>query len=389
LTRWITLTLIALALMTKDGAAAAAGSGTAVWMYGAHRWSPATAEARLARLPAAARHLYLSVEDGRRLVMDDPADAERLADLLDLAEGRLGLTVDAMLLQDPSWASDPDGATARVTRVVAFQRTMRAAGRHEFRGLHFDIEPFSTEEWECSAATDRRMTVRRLQAVFAGIKHVVQASGADLPLSAALPWWVVTRGAELPDADPRAWLGALDEIVLMVYGDPGGPLVGESAARVLARVGRGPTWAGLPAGRGFRIGLATYEYHNEAALAASMRQVGAGLARWTGFRGLAVFAYGQPFDAPLVTAVKGRVVDGGGRPIAGATIRGNDQLARSSGCGLFDLRGLPAGRAQITVEAEGFSPASVTVGDLVPGRLREMAPIALKQRQATGGRVGP
>jgi Carboxypeptidase regulatory-like domain len=351
------------------------------WVYGAHRWRPATVEARLAHLPGAARHLFLSVEDGRRLIMDDPADGERLADLLDLAEGRLGLTVDAMLLQDPSWASDPEGAIARVARAVTFQRAVSAAGRHGFRGLHFDIEPFSTEEWGCGAAGDRRVIVRRLQAVFARIRHVVQASGMDLRLSAALPWWVVSRSAELPDAAPRAWLGTLDEIVLMVYGDPGGPLVGESAAGVLARAGGGMSWAGIPPGHGFWIGMATYEYASEAALAASMHQVAAGLDRWPGFRGLAVFAYGQPFNSPLVTIVQGRVVDGAGRPVAGATIRGNDEPARSSRCGVFELRGLPAGRAQITVEAAGFAPSSVTVAGLVPGHLREIPPIALKPRQ--------
>lgn len=384
--RWMTLTLVALGLMTQD---AAATSPTAVWVYGAHRWRPATAEARLAQLPAAARHLYLSVEDGRRLVIDDPADAARLSDLLDLAQGRLGLTVDAMLLQDPSWASDPEGAIARVARVVAFQRREQAAGRRGFHGLHFDIEPFSTEEWGCGGAADRRTIVHRLRAVFAGIRGALQASGADLPLSAALPWWLVTRGADLPDADARAWLRTLDEIVVMVYGDPGGPLVGESPSSVLARVGPGATWTGLPAGRGVRIGLATYEYQNEAALAGSMRRVAAELGGWTGFRGLAVFAYGQPFHAPLVTDVQGRVVDGAGRPVGGATIRGDDELAHSSRCGTFELRGLPAGPARIIVEADGFSPASVTVTGLVPGRLREIPPVVVTRRQAHARRAAP
>ncbi len=390
MTRWIALTCIALALRAGDATAALAGGGTAVWVYGAHRWHPSTMQARLAQLPGAARRLYLSVEDGRRLITDDPGDAGRLADLLDLAEGRLGLTVDAMLLQDPSWASDPEGATARVLRVVAFQRAMQAGGRHGFRGLHFDIEPFSTDEWDCAGTSDRRTMMHGLQTVFAGIRHAVETSGTDLLLSAALPWWVIshrTDGTEASEAGLRAWLDTLDEIVVMVYGDPGGPLVGSSAAGVLTRVG-GARWGAVPAGRGFRIGIATYEYRDEAALASSMRQVAEGLDRWPGFRGLAVFAYGQPYNAPLVTAVSGRVVDGAGRPIAGASISANGELTRSSQCGLFELRGLPPGGARIMVEADGFLPAVVPVAGLEPGRLREIPPVALKPRQAPAGTVG-
>ena len=44
----------------------------AIWVYGANRWTPAEEDAELARLAAVARRLYLSVEDGPRLLVDDP-----------------------------------------------------------------------------------------------------------------------------------------------------------------------------------------------------------------------------------------------------------------------------------------------------------------------------
>jgi hypothetical protein len=376
---------VVLALMTGAEAGTSVGTDTAVWVYGAQRWSPSSAEARMRHLPGAARRLYLSIEDGRRLDIDDPAVAERLAGLLDLATGRLGLAVDAMLLQDPSWGSDPAGASARVARVVAFQRARMRAGRPGFGGLHFDIEPFSTDEWACAGVDERRMITRRLREVFVAVARVVRESGTGLRLSAALPWWLAAPGAERAEAAPRAWLGILDEVVLMVYGEPGGPLIGESAATVLARIGGDEAWAGLPPGRGVRIGLATFEYRDETALAASMRRVKAGLAGRPGFRGLAVFAYGQPFDAPLLTAVEGRVVDGAGRPVAGAVVRGNDRMTRSAPCGLFHLRGLRTGPVEITVEAPGYSPRSVPVAGLVPGRLRQIPPIVLTQHAAAPG----
>src|SRR5581483_7175124 len=97
-----------------------------------------------------------------------------------------------------------------------------------------------------------------------------------------------------------------------------------------------------------------------------------------GFRGLAVFGHGQPFDAPLVTAAEGRLLDRHGAPVAGARIRAGDRAARSNRCGLFVLRGLPE-TARLTVSADGFRPAQAAVAGLRPGRLRTLAPLVLER----------
>jgi hypothetical protein len=364
------------------GAGAPAGiPDAAVWVYGAGRWAPGEQEAHLARLATMARRLYLSVEEGSRLLVDDPADARRLGELLNRAAGRFGLAVEAMLLQDPSWVSDPAGAVERIRRVVAFHAARRASGRPGFAGLHFDIEPHSTEAWPCASAGERAAALHGLQEIFRRARAAVRA-GAPAPapaLSAALPWWLGPLSAEVPDAAPAAWLVELDEVVLMVYGDPGGPLVGDSGAAVLRRIDDARLWRDLPSGRGLRVGLATFEHKDVAALRATIAEVRAGLGARPGFRGVAIFANDQVYDAPLVSLVEGRVVDAGGTPVAGARLRGAGHEVDTNRCGGFGFKGLPVAGVDLEVSARGYRPTRVAVGRLVPGRVRELAPIRLER----------
>lgn len=353
----------------------------AIWVYGAHRWTSDEQEAQLARFATMAGRLYLSVEDGPRLLVDDPDGARRLGELLDRATGRFGLAVEAMLLQDPSWIADPAGAVERVTRVVAFHAARRASGRPGFAGLHFDVEPHSEEAWPCASAGERTATIRSLQEVFRRARAATRAGSPAPPptLSAALPWWLGHLSAEVPSAAPAEFLGELDEVVLMVYGDPGGPLVGESAASVLRRIDDARLWRNLPPGRGLRIGLATFEQKDVTALRATMAGVAASLGARPGFRGVAVFANDQVYDAPLVAFVEGRVVDARGNPVAGARLRGAGHEVDSNRCGGFGFKGLPVEGVDLEVTARGYAPARIPVGRLVPGRVRELPPVRLER----------
>jgi hypothetical protein len=352
----------------------------AIWVYGADRWSGAEQEAHLARLATLARRLYLSVEDGPRLLVDEPDSAQRLGDLVDRATERFGLVVEAMLLQDPSWVGDPEGAVDRVRRVVRFDAARRASGRPGFAGFHFDIEPHSEEAWACASAAARAATLRRLQAVFRRARAIAHEHTPRPPtLSAALPWWLGPLSIEVPDAAPAAWLADLDEVVLMVYGDPGGPLVGESVPAVLRRVDDARLWRTLPAERGLRIGLATFEHKDVGALRGTIAGVTAALGARPGFRGVAIFANDQVYDAPLAAFVEGRVLDEGGLPVAGAHLRAADQEADANRCGGFGLKALPIAGTELEVTAQGFRPARLRVGPLAPGRVRELPPIRLER----------
>jgi hypothetical protein len=143
LVRGASLALVGLALGCAPLAPAGAGGpadprGAAIWVYGAQRWTPEERDTQLARFATVARRLYLSIEDGPRLLVDDP-DGVGLGEFLDRATGRFGLAVEAMLLQDPAWAHDPAGGAERIRRVVAFHAARRARGLPGFAGLHFDI----------------------------------------------------------------------------------------------------------------------------------------------------------------------------------------------------------------------------------------------------------
>jgi hypothetical protein len=283
----------------------------------------------------------------------------------------------------PSWAwrwvAAPDLAAARVKRVIAYHRARRAVGLSAFAGLHFDIEPHTEEAWACGDRRDRREITLRLQALFGRVAAATaEVPGTGLRLTGALPWWLGPLSAEVPEAAPAAWLAHLDEIVLMAYGDPGGPVVGGSAASVLSRLDDVRLWGNLPAGRGLRVGLATYEYPDGAALLQVIRDLVRKLESRPGFHGTAIFALGQPFDAPLVTSVSGRVVDGRGQPVAGALVRAGGQIVHANRCGQFGVRGLAAPRAELVIEAPGFVPRRVPASGLVAGRERELAPIALE-----------
>jgi hypothetical protein len=352
----------------------------AAWVYDTHLWPPARMDAELARLPGDARRLYVSVESGHRLVLEDAAATARLGHLLDVAHGR-GLEVEAMLLQGPEWAGDAEGAVRRIERALAFHAGRRGAGRPGFSGIHLDVEPHTEEAWQCADAAGRAAIVRGLQRVFAAVARRVAAEAGGLRVSAALPWWLGPLSEQVREAAPAGWLADLDEVVLMVYGDPGGPLVGETPAAVLRRVDDARLWADLPPGRGLRIGLASYEYRDAAALAAALRAVDAALAPRPGYRGLAVFAHGQPYDAPLVTSIEGRLVDPGGRPVAGVRLQAAGQETRSNRCGRFALRRLPAPSAEVIATADGFAPARFTAAGLVPGRHRELPPVVLEPRR--------
>jgi hypothetical protein len=198
-------------------------------------------------------------------------------------------------------------------------------------------------------------------------------------LSAALPWWLGPLSVEVPSAAPAEWLLELDEVVLMVYGDPGGPLVGESGTAVLRRLDDARLWRNLPPGRGLRVGLATFEHKDAAALRATIVEVTARLGARPGFRGVAIFANDQAYDAPLVSFVEGRVVDASGSPVALARLRGAGHEVNTNRCGGFGFKGLPATGVDLEVTARGYAPAHVSVRRLVPGRVRELPPVRLER----------
>ena len=287
-----------------------------------------------------------------------------------------------MLLQDPGWAGDPAGATERVRRVVAYHAARRASGLPGFAGLHFDIEPHSDE---AGPAPRRPSAPRRSGA------STRSSAGRARPctrerrpprrtLTAALPWWLGHLSVEVPNAAPAEWLVELDEVVLMVYGDPGGPAGGRIERRgrpahrrraALARPAAGP-----------RPPHRSRDVRAQGPRRAARDHRGRSRprsARGAGFRGVAIFANDQVWDAPLVPFVEGRVVDASGGAVAGARLRGAGHDVESNRCGGFGFKGLPVEGVELEVTARGYLPARVPLGRLVPGRVRELPPVRLER----------
>jgi len=358
-----------------------AAADIAVWIYDLPQWTERQWGARSAALPPGTRHLYASVEEGPQFVLDDEYRAAQLQRLAGLLREHSRIAVHAMLLQDTRWLDDPAGARDRVTRLLQLNRYRP---EQAFAGVHVDIEAHGIEAWECGGIPERRNLILKLQSLLTQLSQVMAsqekaAKGRPL-LSAALPWWIGPLSADIPEASPGRWLESLDEIVLLAFGDPGGPLVGGSARALLRRLENGHLWSGLPAGKGIRIGLATYEYAGAADLAATIRELDGALARQPAYRGTAIFHSGGGYGAPLTASVRGLVQDATGQPVAGAGIRAGDRQSVTNRCGRFTFRNLPLATATLEVGGIGVGSVSVPVMGLVPGSELELPPIVVSRR---------
>jgi hypothetical protein len=359
----------------------AAAADTAVWVYRFIQWSGVRWEMISGTLPPGTRHMYASLEEGPRFLLDDPFRAEDVQRLVGAMRERAGIAVHATVLQDTRWLNDPDGARDRVARVLELNRRRPDQA---FAGVHVDVEPHTLEDWECGGLPERRLLLQRLQGLLGHIAQLIAPPGKNsrsrLFLSATLPWWIGSLSADIPEASTRRWLESLDEIVLMTYGDPGGPLVGGSARAVLNRLEDARLWRDIPKGKGIRIGLATYEYASAADLLGTIRELDRALTHRTGYRGTVIFHHEGAYGAPLVASIRGLVRDPNGQPVAGARVRVGDRQTVTNRCGRFALRDLRASMGVVEIGGIGLQSIAVPVAGLTPGQELEIPPIVVNRR---------
>ncbi len=367
-----------LLLLLLAGTQPVAAADVAVWVYDLPHWSESQWQTRAAALPPGTRHLYASVEEGSNFLLKDEfrsADIQRIVGTL---RERHGILTHAMILQDTRWLDDAEGAQARLARVVALNRTYPDRA---FAGVHMDVEPQTLEDWECGGIPERRVLMQKLQALFSRLAAAIPAPGKDrsgrLQLSAALPWWIGSPSGDLPEASPRRFFESLDEIVLMAYGDPGGPRIGGSAQALLNRVEDARLWRDIPPGKGIRVGLATYEYASAADLLAAARGLDRAFAGQKAYRGTAIFHSAGSYGAPLMASVRGLVRDATGQPIARASVKIGERQTATNRCGRFVIRDLPAAGVALEVKVLGLQSASLPVTGLTAGQELEIPPIVL------------
>ena len=110
---------------------------------------------------------------------------------------------------DAGWARDP---------ALAAQWAARARGG--FDGVHFDVEPWTLDEWSADA-----------ERLLAGIAIIVEAAAEASPVEIDLPGWLAR---EHPDAFRRIALAA-DAVTILAYRDRAPAILAEAgAARALA-----------------------------------------------------------------------------------------------------------------------------------------------------------
>jgi hypothetical protein len=261
-------------MLTLVGQAAAAERS--VYFYGIHQVSEAHWMEHLSlwRSEGIGR-VIVSLESGPRFLLDDRAEAQRLADLFSLACAR-GIRIEGLILQDPSWALRPNDARLRLRTVAEFAR--RHPGTID--AVQIDVEVYTEPTIFGQGGGWSRFAL-----MVAALRAELTRHPGVLQLKAAMPWWFSYKVSE---NEARTINDSLDGVVLMVYGDRGGePVAAEIDTfqrkvlpAVLDLAGRGPA---------ITVGVASYEHASASATARFSRQLDMLLAPASGYAGTAVF----------------------------------------------------------------------------------------------------
>ena len=313
------------------------------------------------------RTLILSIEQGPEFLLDRAGGGE----LLNCVLSKLpppAQKVKALFLQDVSFMKNEQEAVRRAAILRRFVHQYPG----KFTAAQMDLEPYATEDWGCGTVADRRALARSLGGLLRKIR--IQLNG--LPLGLDTGWWYAAVGKEIPEVAPESLYRSVDELYLMVYGDPGGPLVGGSADRILERLDA-PLFFSGP-GQVY-VALASYEYRSPQHLQSEMSRIQGRLKARPHFAGFAIFHAGSAFNAPLVRMISGVVNGPDGRGLAGVTVEAGRLHGRSNRCGQFGLRGLPEPNAEVVLRKAPYQTEQRTVESLKPGEPHDLGIIQMKR----------
>jgi hypothetical protein len=245
----------------------------AAWLNQIHKWRS-----------EGIQRAIVSVESGRKFLLQDAVEAPRLARLFAEAAS-VGIRTEALILQDPSWALDANGARERLRSVIGFERRYKGS----LDAVQIDVEVYTApklfgpnEAWG------------RYGVLLAALRDELKQEGSRLRLNAAGPWWLsVISPSELGTITEY-----LDGMLFMVYNDPGETPIAADLETFQRKVvpilqpleGSGPT---------FRIGIAKYEFTSQGGLEAFAGQLDLLLAEAPGFAGVSYFHQAATFLSPV------------------------------------------------------------------------------------------
>lgn len=365
--RWLVVLVCVCWLVPVCAVARPVAPEDAVYLYDVFRGTPGCADLaeRLSSQPLRST-VILSVEQGPDFLLDRP-DGEALLDCALRNIRKSSRTAKALFLQAPEFLKQPQEAVRRAALLGDF--SSRYPGL--LAGVQVNIEPYVTTGWNKASRAERRRILASLASLLGELREPL----LGLPLGLAVGWWYQAVAAELPEAAPSAWLRVADEVYVMAYGDKGGPLVGGSAERVLARVDPDSFFSG--AGR-VHLAVAAYEFRSPQHLDRELTSLRHRLTPYPAFAGTAVFHAASPFDVPLVRIVAGTVKDHRNRRLAGVVVRAGKLRTRTDESGQFYLRGLRGTRAELLISRPGFGTRSLKVELAAPGRELDLGKITLR-----------
>jgi hypothetical protein len=339
----------------------------AIFVYDVFAGAPACPqiEQRLAAMPLRPT-VILSIEQGREFLLSSAEGTARLTCALAWLQ-RHDHRVKAMLVQDRSFINMHDAAVRRMGLLAQY------AQHQPIAGAVIDVEPYSDPDWGCSANVKRRALISRYKALLRDLRQAAD----PLPLETAEPWWAGSL-KDVPEMQPSVLFQDVSGMYLMLYGDEGGPLVGNSTDGIAARVPPDGVYFGARQALGrVYLGLATYEAASPEALNRAIASLQERYSGVPGFAGTAIFHAGSTYNAPLVRIVAGQVVDATGEGVAGAEVELAGIKTHTGTCGNFELRGVQSPAGELQVRNSGYETQSRHVQVSQPGRETEAGVITL------------
>jgi hypothetical protein len=234
------------------------------------------------------QRLMVSMESGPRLLLADQTQSRRVAERLALANLQ-GFRVEAMILQDPSWALLPQEARERLRVVIGFAQ--------QYPGL-LDAVQIDVEVYTPSAKLlfGEGEAWSRFAILVGVLREEMNGRNQGLRLTAAVPWWLPYGPS--PD-ELRRIREALDGFRLMVYRDEGGTPVAADIETFRGKVkpaveelsGRRPSIV---------VGVAKYEHASFARVAGFIRELDQLLVATPGYEGTMIFHDGSRYRSPAV-----------------------------------------------------------------------------------------
>ena len=341
----------------------------AIFVYDVFAQAPSCPqiEQRLAAMPLRPT-VILSIEQGHEFLLSSAEGQARITCAVSWLQ-RNDHRVKAMLLQDRIFINMRDDAVARMGLLAQY------AQHQPIAGAVIDVEPYSDPDWGCSANAKRRALISRYRDLLRALR---QAAG-PLPLETAEPWWA-GMSPDVPEMLPSVLFRYVSGMYLMLYGDEGGPLVGNSVAGIADRVPPEGVYFGSKDAPGrVYLGLATYELASPEALNRQVASLQERYAGVPGFAGTAVFHAGSTYNAPLVRILAGKVVDPAGEGVAGAEVEFAGMKTKTGNCGNFEIRGMQSTAGELQLRSPGYESQSRHVQISPPGRETEAGVITLQR----------